>query len=90
MDLNRSIDVVAAAPGEVVTIEEGYYDRCGVDLIKMGINCKRKDNKLPANYVVIKQDGDNKYASYQHLQKGSVPTSLSVGDRVKCGQKWGE
>lgn len=95
MDLNRSIDVVAVAPGEVVKIEEGNYDRCGVDLIKRGIDCKRKDNSLPSNYVVIKQT-DGKYASYQHLQNGSVPktlrekTPLRRGSRVKCGQKLGK
>jgi murein DD-endopeptidase MepM/ murein hydrolase activator NlpD len=90
MQLDQSIDVVAAAPGEIVKIAEGNFDRCiGDPTRSTKINCGRQDNKLPANYVIIKQDGDNKYASYQHLQNGSVPTSLKEGDRVKCGQKLG-
>jgi murein DD-endopeptidase MepM/ murein hydrolase activator NlpD len=95
MSLKRSIDVVAAAPGEVWKIATGNFDRCfGDPTRKNGINCKRGDNITPANYVLIKQD-DGLYAGYYHLQKNSVPTTLRArtdsrpGTRVKCGQKLG-
>jgi len=95
MELDRSIDVVAAAPGEVVKIAKGNFDRCIGDPTKTNkINCNSGDTITDANYVVIQQS-DGKFASYQHLQKGSVPTTLrektdtQPGSRVKCGQKLG-
>jgi hypothetical protein len=88
-------DVVAAAPGEVWEIAEGNFDRCfGDPTKKNGINCKRRDNSTPANYVLIKQN-DGLYAGYYHLEKNSVPTTLRArkgsrpGTRVKCGDKLG-
>jgi murein DD-endopeptidase MepM/ murein hydrolase activator NlpD len=87
MDLG-STEVLAAAPGEVWKIENGQFDRCFGDPIKMGINCNRQDDKTPANYVIIKQD-DELYAGYYHLQNGSVPSFLKKGTRVKCGDVLG-
>jgi hypothetical protein len=90
-----STNVIAAAPGEVVKIEQTRFDKCFADPIKMTINCDGRYGKdQKSNYVLIKQD-DGLYAGYYHLQQDSVPTTLTArtdsrpGTRVKCGQKLG-
>lgn len=53
------IDVVAAAPGKIVFVHDGEYDR----------NCAAAD--IPANAVGI-QHADGSSSWYHHLKKGSV------------------
>lgn len=90
-----STNVIAAAPGEVVEIEQTRFDQCFGDPTKMTINCDGRYGKdQKANYVIIKQD-DGLYAGYYHLQQDSVPSYLKQrkgkqpGSRVKCGDKLG-
>lgn len=88
-----SVDVLAAAGGEVMNITNNHFDRCYFDprLLekKNKINCKGADPKKSlGNHVEILQD-DGLYARYLHMKKGSVDSSLRVGKRVKCGQRLG-
>jgi murein DD-endopeptidase MepM/ murein hydrolase activator NlpD len=86
MDLG-SLGVVAAAPGVIHKIDDGHFDRCIADPFKGTINCDGSYGKnQAANYVVVKQN-DGLYASYYHLQKGSV--AVKVGQSVQCGQLLG-
>ena len=64
----QEAEVVAAAPGRLVTKSDGQFDRqCNFSGASAG------------NYVVIQQD-DGYFAYYFHMKKGSV-TSRSAGSR---------
>lgn len=74
-----STEIVAAADGEVVDVEDGHYDRChvGDDLV---VTCDGND--ILANYVII-EHYDGTRSKYLHMAKGS--TAVDVGDEVTCG-----
>jgi hypothetical protein len=72
----QEAEVVAAAPGRIVTKSDGQFDRqCNFSGASAG------------NYVVIQQD-DGYFAYYFHMKKGSV-TSRSAGSRVAAGDTLG-
>jgi murein DD-endopeptidase MepM/ murein hydrolase activator NlpD len=72
----KEAEVVAAAPGRIVTKTDGQFDRqCNFGGASAG------------NYVVIQQD-DGYFAYYFHMKKGSV-TGRSVGSRVAAGDVLG-
>jgi murein DD-endopeptidase MepM/ murein hydrolase activator NlpD len=75
MDGNEA-EVVAAAPGRIISKKDGNFDR----------QC-RFSGASPGNYVVIEQD-DGHFAYYFHMKKGSV-TRRSVGSRVAAGDVLG-
>jgi murein DD-endopeptidase MepM/ murein hydrolase activator NlpD len=87
-----SIEVVIAAPGRVVSIADGNFDRCyfRVPPPPPGASAEERiicpgvpDNRLDANFVVVLQD-DGLLAYYYHLKRDSI--AVKVGDRVECGQ----
>lgn len=72
----KEAEVVAAAPGKIVTKSDGQFDRqCNFSGASAG------------NYVVIQQD-DGYFAYYFHMKKGSV-TTRSAGSRVAAGDVLG-
>ncbi|MFO1464281.1 MAG: M23 family metallopeptidase [bacterium] len=78
MDLGGH-EVVAAAPGKVVFVEDSNEDRCHSE--SDATVCPGTSEKK-ANTVVIRQE-DGNYALYVHLMRNSV--KLKVGDEVQCG-----
>ena len=82
-------EVLAAAPGYVVSIEESKGDRCysrpsSSDPSKPEIFCPEEGQKpkRDQNFVAIRQD-DGLLAYYLHCQRNTIP--WDVGDRVECG-----
>lgn len=71
--------VVAAAPGEVVFVNDGCFDRCTTGDCGCGSGF--------GNYVKL-QHADGKLTYYAHLMNGSIQVSL--GDQVQCGQHLGK
>ena len=76
-EMDKGRDVVAAATGIVLEAHDGEYDRCTSG------SCSPPNG----NYVKI-EHGDGKITNYLHLRKFSV--SVSVGQKVYCGQKIGQ
>jgi len=72
-------DIVAAAPGEVITAHDGEFDRCTTGSCSGGGGF--------GNYVAIRHD-DGKVVYYAHMRQGSV--AVGVGERVTCGQHLGQ
>ncbi len=73
-NMDRGRSVVAAAPGKVIAVHDGEFDRCTTG------RCGA------ANYVRI-QHADGKTSLYTHLRKWSV--KVKVGQTVTCGQQLG-
>jgi hypothetical protein len=74
-----SAQVVAAADGTVVAIEDGHYDRCHAD-ISVGVTCDGNDGV--ANSIIL-EHADGTQTWYWHLMSGSQ--LVEVGDSVSCG-----
>lgn len=72
---NDEVEVIAAAPGQIIGISRGHLDR----------NCEM-DNSAP-NRVIV-QHADGSAAVYMHMKKNS-PTSKVVGDTVERGEYLG-
>ena len=72
---NDLVEVVAAAPGTIVAVHDGEFDR----------NCS--SNNLTANYAMI-QHSDGSTALYWHMKNGSVTTKI-VGQTVVAGEHLG-
>lgn len=77
MDAGRT--VTAAAPGVVVAVNDGEFDRCTT------ADCPGGGGF--GNYVQIEHP-DGKTTYYAHLKQWSV--AVSVGDAVACGTPLGE
>lgn len=75
-------DVLAAAPGEVLSAEDGLDDG---GWPSCGQNCGTGNY---GNQVRIKHLKDGSVTIYGHLQKGTI--TVIKGDHVVCGQKIGE
>ena len=73
-----SVDVLAAADGVVISIEEEQYDRCQIE--GTGISCDGYD--IIGNHVIV-EHADGTVAKYWHLMQYSV--RVDVGDEVECG-----
>ena len=74
-----SATIVAAAPGEVVDVEDGHYDRCHATV--EGIDCDGNDGI--ANHVILEHEGGRR-TRYWHMLSGSV--AVTVGQAVACGE----
>ncbi len=74
-----SVAVLAAADGEVVSVEEAQYDRCHIS----GTDISCDGFPIVANHVIIEHERGVQ-SKYWHLMKDSV--EVEVGDEVRCGQ----
>jgi murein DD-endopeptidase MepM/ murein hydrolase activator NlpD len=81
MDAGSAV-IVAAAPGVVVTVEDGHYDRCHAE--GNGIDCD--GHEMEPNYVEVEHDGGY-VTRYFHMMSGSPV--VEVGDEVACGDELG-
>ncbi|MBL7714180.1 MAG: M23 family metallopeptidase [Bdellovibrionales bacterium] len=85
--VDKGFDVIAAAAGTVVKVDDGFTDRCYFDpRAPDNITCPGTDRE-DANYVVVRQD-DGQYAFYFHLKKWSV--AVVKDQRVECGSLIGQ
>lgn len=81
---NGSAEVVAAAEGIVIYMEDGNYDHCHGDPKTLDVSCDgypMKANKV----IILHKDGLTSH--YHHFMKDSIV--VKVGDYVECGQKLG-
>ncbi|MEO8760724.1 MAG: peptidoglycan DD-metalloendopeptidase family protein [Bacteroidia bacterium] len=69
---NNQIEVIAAAPGTIVSKVDGNFDK----------NCA--GNNLTPNYIVV-QHADGSCALYLHMKKNSL-TAKTVGQTVVTGE----
>ena len=72
---NDEVEVIAAAPGQIVSKDDGNFDR----------NCSFNSGSWNAVYV---EHGDGSTAWYGHLKNGSL-TAKNVGDSVALGEHLG-
>lgn len=83
---NENVDVIAAADGEVLYLDDGNFDRnCGDEGHILG-------DLIPfegyGNFVALLHD-DNSVTLYGHMKNGTVAT-LAPGDEVVAGQYLGK
>jgi murein DD-endopeptidase MepM/ murein hydrolase activator NlpD len=85
----RSIDVIAAAPGFVVNVDNNFSDLCFWDPTAPGDRrcIGATPGKFDWNVVGVVQD-DGVIVRYGHLKRGSV--TVSPGQRVECGAVLGK
>jgi hypothetical protein len=76
-------DIVAAAAGTVVSVEDGHYDHCHIE----GTEVSCDGNPMIANHVIVEHE-DGLRSKYWHMRKNS--TAVAVGDIVACGDLLGE
>lgn len=76
--------IVAAADGEVVSVEDGNYDRCHLDVNLGDVTCDGYDKK--SNHVII-EHADGVQTLYWHMANGSV--LVEEGQKVRCGEPLG-
>jgi murein DD-endopeptidase MepM/ murein hydrolase activator NlpD len=79
-----SARVVAAAGGEVIRVEDGFYDRCHGDVQTVDVTCD--GHPQGANRVHLRH-ANGWVTEYLHLKQGSV--TVAVGDVVRCGDELG-
>jgi len=79
-----SARIVSAADGEVLSVEDGHYDRCHADVATMDISCD--GHEMRANFVKL-QHPDGWQTWYYHLRSGSV--AVEPGDYIGCGEVLG-
>lgn len=72
---NDEVEIIAAAPGQIIAIGRTQFDR----------SCTFNDNVWNAVYV---QHSDGSVALYGHMKQNS-PTSKIVGDMVEVGEYLG-
>jgi hypothetical protein len=77
--IDQDNEVVAMAPGIVVSTQDGYYDRCTQC---GGFNCGTGIGNGFANQVIINHGAHR--VIYGHMKEGSV--AVQQGDMVTCGQ----
>ncbi len=79
-----STPVIAAAEGVVISVMDGQYDRCHVDINEGSVTCD--GHEMIANHVILEHSG-GVISKYWHLKKDSV--RVAVGDVVACGDPLG-
>ena len=79
-----SAEIVAAASGTVIEIEDGNYDRCFADPLTWKINCD--GHPMRGNYVKLLHEGGYQ-TWYWHMKTGSV--MVAVDQHVNCGDVLG-
>ncbi len=81
---NGSATVIAGAPGDVVKVVDGNYDRCHLDLSTFEPNCD--GHEMKANKVVVEHEGGYR-TLYLHFMKDSIV--VAEGDLVETGDPLG-
>jgi hypothetical protein len=84
--IDRGYDVVAAAAGSVVSVQDGHYDRCGTCDASVDSRCGTGYGFGYGNHVVVNHGSYR--VIYAHLRQGSV--RVRPGDSVACGQTLGQ
>lgn len=79
-----SLEIVAAADGEVISVHDGEYDRCHADIATKEVTCD--GHPIVGNHVKIRHS-DNYESWYWHIKTDSIV--VNVGDQVTCGQVLG-
>ncbi|MBW1879646.1 MAG: M23 family metallopeptidase [Deltaproteobacteria bacterium] len=79
-----SATVVAAADGEVVSTDDGHYDRCHADITSLDVSCDGYE--MIGNHVILEHE-DGYRTKYWHFMSGSV--LVEVGDEVLAGEPLG-
>ena len=83
---NENVDVIAAADGEVLYLDDGNFDRnCGAAGHILG---DFPDYEGYGNFVALLHD-DNSVTLYGHMKNGTV-ANLTPGDEVVAGQFLGK
>jgi len=75
--------VVAAAAGQVVSAEDGHYDRCRASAETGDVDCD--GHPIIANHVILEHQGEDgaRYRTlYWHLAQGSV--LVDVGQEIEA------
>lgn len=80
-----SADVVAAAPGTVISVEDDNYDRCHANILTQEIDCD--GHLMVGNHVKIRHE-DGSETWYWHFMKDSIV--VQVDDVVSCGEVLGK
>jgi hypothetical protein len=83
MDEER-VTVLAAADGEVISVADGNYDRCHLDLGSEGVSCD--GYPMVGNHVKIRH-ADGMESWYWHFKKDTI--LVDEGDTVRCGDPLG-
>ncbi|MCB9522796.1 MAG: peptidoglycan DD-metalloendopeptidase family protein [Myxococcales bacterium] len=79
-----SARVAAAAPGLVVRVEDGHYDRCRGSIESLDVDCD--GHPMVANKVYV-EHANGWRTHYLHLMRGSIV--VREGQRVGCGDVLG-
>ena len=79
-----SLQVLAAAPGEVVSVEDGNYDRCHGDLESADVDCD--GYAVVGNHVIIEHPTGYRLL-YWHFMKDSI--LVQEGEQVETGDALG-
>ncbi len=85
MDAGSS-PVLAAAPGEVISVHDGEFDRCYGDLVTFAVTCPGYASVVPGNHVKLRHP-DGKETWYWHFKTNSI--LVQVGQEVDCGAPLG-
>jgi hypothetical protein len=78
-DLQRGVDVVAAAPGTVLRVRDGETD--------VSVRDRAGSAERMAGNGVVVSHGNGWETQYSHLRNGSI--AVRAGERVAAGQKLG-
>ena len=81
---NGSARIVAAAPGEVISTDDGNYDRCHGSPDSGTVDCD--GHPMRGNHVVLRHE-DGRETRYWHMKSGTV--AVEMGDQVDCGDVLG-
>jgi hypothetical protein len=82
VEMDKGVDVLAAAPGTVLRLRDGMDDVSVKDIGAAAIKDREAGNS------VIVDHGDGWVTQYGHMKKGSI--AVKVGQQVKTGDKLGQ
>ncbi|WP_374652799.1 M23 family metallopeptidase [Dongia sp.] len=82
IDMERGVDVLAAAPGTVLRLRDGMDD---VSVKEIGLDAVK--DRMAGNSVIV-DHGDGWVTQYAHMKKGSV--AVMPGQKVAAGDVLGQ
>lgn len=77
--MDAGVEIYAASAGQVVTVEDGYFDRWSHE--------NPNTIGMPSNVVEIYNYADDRLTRYFHIKKNSIV--VEVGDQIVAGQLLG-